>query len=154
MIASSPLARTVYSSRSELTVPSTVPARSPPLQAHPVADAKRLRAGEHGPGDHVAERLLRSEADQDGCERTADGEFLRTEAGEAQGDHSHDEHRPQADEEADGARSCGLEVLGEHRAQGTPTSRASCQPSPMNATASRIRMTASQPRGKRRSRYT
>src|SRR4051794_26642343 len=44
------------------------------LQAHALTDAERPRAEQHGAGEQVAERLLRGETDDDGGERTADGQ--------------------------------------------------------------------------------
>ena len=90
------------------------------LEPHPLANAERAGAEQHGAGDEVAEGLLRRETDDDRGERAADGERPRVEAGDAQRDDDRQTDEDQADEEPDRSRGAGIEATEEGRPQRSP----------------------------------
>ncbi|MEA2438653.1 MAG: hypothetical protein QOH76_77 [Thermoleophilaceae bacterium] len=88
------------------------------LEAHAVADAERPRAEEQHARQHVAEGVLRGQADDHGGERTADRERPRVESRSAQRHEQRDCKQDQPDEEADRAGGRGVEAIEQRRTEG------------------------------------
>ena len=99
-------------------MPSTEPPDGAGLQPDALADPERPRAQQHHPGDHVAQRLLGGETEDDRGERAADGQRLRLEPGDAQRHQQRDRDRDQADQEADRAGRGRVHPAHEGRAGG------------------------------------
>ena len=72
-------------------------------------------AEQDDPGDQVAERLLRREAEDDGRERRADRDRRKRDVGDPQREHDRREHGEQPDEESGCAGSGRVHALEEDR---------------------------------------
>ena len=120
MIESSPVAKVVYSSPSELTVPSKRPRQRSALQPHALAHAERAGAEQDGPGEQVAERLLRRQPQDHRREGAAEGERVGFDASHPQRhDHRHQDGH-EAHQEADGAGRRGVQPPEQRRSEHAP----------------------------------
>lgn len=96
------------------------------LQAYVLAHAEGPGAEQDGAGDQVAQRLLRGEAEDDGGERSTEGQRARFDARDAQRDEQGEHGGGETDEEAHGPRGGGIdapEQRGSERAAGVAGER-------------------------------
>ena len=98
-------------------MPSIAPAVGARVEADPVADPERPCAQQHGARDQVADRLLRRESEEHRGDGTTDGERLRLEPGDAEGDEDREDDREEPDQKAERAGGAGVEALEEDRAE-------------------------------------
>ena len=114
------------------------------LEAHAVADPERLRRDQHEPGDHVAERLLRRETEDDREDRATDGQRARVEPGDA-------ERREQRDDRGTSRTrkptvpAVAASIRRNSHGVKRPKSRASRQPRNTITTAAAMRTGVSRP---------
>src|SRR5205823_11840639 len=90
------------------------------LKSHAVADAKRSRAEQDRPRDHVAERLLSGETDDDRRKRAAERERARLDTSNPQGNEQCQPCRDEAYDEADRTRGGGVKAPEQRRAEAAP----------------------------------